>query len=61
MAAQSSGKNKTNQPEQFSAGSNALPKADNMPQQMYHDRPIRPMKLFTEWDVENAAPNCIPR
>ncbi|XP_065660846.1 phosphofurin acidic cluster sorting protein 1 isoform X6 [Hydra vulgaris] len=23
--------------------------------------PIRPMKLFTEWDVENAAPNCIPR
>jgi len=22
---------------------------------------IRSMKLFTEWDVENAAPNCIPR
>ena len=30
-------------------------------QQQVLKGPIRPMKLFTEWDVENAAPNCIPR
>ena len=24
-------------------------------------KPVQPMKLFSEWDVENTAPNCIPR
>ncbi|XP_057314960.1 phosphofurin acidic cluster sorting protein 2-like isoform X3 [Hydractinia symbiolongicarpus] len=53
MAAMSGGKSKVTD--------SAWAKPETMQQQVNFNRPIKSMKLFTEWDVENAAPNCIPR
>ena len=32
-----------------------------MHQEISTNRPVKSMKLFNEWDVENTSPNCIPR
>lgn len=59
MAANASEKNgvKTKQVNESGWGKN-----DTMHQEVSaNNRPIKSMKLFNEWDVENTSPNCIPR